>query len=62
MNLIAILNRDGGTFKTTDMDAYSQRVADVFKAEGHEIECRVVAATMWSMPWKRWRRRRVSMV
>ncbi len=43
MNLIAILNRDGGTFKTTDMDAYSQRVADVFKAEGHEIECRVVA-------------------
>lgn len=43
MNLIAILNRDGGTFKTTDMDAYSQRVADVFKAEGHVIECRVVA-------------------
>ena len=43
MNLIAILNRDGGTFKTTDMDAYSRRVAEVFKAEGHQIECRVVA-------------------
>ncbi|MCO5730867.1 diacylglycerol kinase family protein [Rhizobium sp. SSA_523] len=43
MNLIAIFNRDGGTFKTTDMDEYCRRAEQVFRAEGHEIECRVVA-------------------
>lgn len=43
MRLIAIFNRDGGTFKTTDMDAYCEHAVHAFKAEGHEIECRVVA-------------------
>lgn len=43
MNLIAIFNRDGGTFKTTDMAAYCHRAEQVFRQAGHEIECRVVA-------------------
>lgn len=43
MKLIAIFNRDGGTFKTTDMDAYCQHATRVFSAQGHEIECHVVA-------------------
>jgi diacylglycerol kinase family enzyme len=43
MNLIAIFNRDGGTFKTTDMDAYCERALQAFRAGGHEIECRVVS-------------------
>lgn len=43
MKLIAIFNRDGGTFKTTDMDAYCDHAARIFADQGHEIECRVVA-------------------
>ncbi|WP_137132787.1 diacylglycerol kinase family protein [Rhizobium sp. FY34] len=43
MNLIAIFNRDGGTFRTTDMDAYCRKAEQVFRAEGHSIECRVVS-------------------
>lgn len=43
MNLIAIFNRDGGTFKTTDMEAYCRRAEQAFRAEGHAIECRIVA-------------------
>ncbi|MFD1746506.1 diacylglycerol/lipid kinase family protein [Rhizobium helianthi] len=43
MRLIAIFNRDGGTFKTTDMDAYCEHALRAFQSQGHEIECRVVA-------------------
>jgi diacylglycerol kinase family enzyme len=43
MNLFAVFNRDGGTFRTTDMDAYCARAVETFKAAGHEIECRVVS-------------------
>jgi diacylglycerol kinase family enzyme len=43
MNLIAIFNRDGGTFRTTDMDAYCAKADQAFRAAGHEIECRVVS-------------------
>ena len=43
MKIKAILNRDGGTFRTTDMDAYSRRIEEVFGAAGHEIEISVVA-------------------
>ncbi len=42
MKLVAILNRDGGTFKTTDMDAYCARAVQAFHAAGHDFECRVV--------------------
>lgn len=43
MNLFAVFNRDGGTFRTTDMDAYCARAAEAFKAAGHQIECHVVS-------------------
>lgn len=43
MNLYAVFNRDGGTFRTTDMDAYCARATDVFRAAGHEFECHVVS-------------------
>jgi diacylglycerol kinase family enzyme len=43
MNIVAVFNRDGGTFKTTDMDAYRAQATQVFKAAGHEIECHVVS-------------------
>jgi diacylglycerol kinase family enzyme len=42
MNLIAVFNRDGGTFKTTDMEEYCGRATEVFTEAGHEIECHVV--------------------
>ena len=43
MKLVAIFNRDGGTFRTTDMDAYCDHAKTVFQNAGHEIECRLVA-------------------
>ncbi len=44
MKVKAIFNRDGGTFRTTDMDAYSRKVEEDFRAVGHEIEIAVVGA------------------
>lgn len=38
MKIKAIFNRDGGTFRTTDMDAYAAKVEEVFEAAGHQIE------------------------
>lgn len=43
MKLIAIFNRDGGTFKTTDMEAYCAHATRVFEQQGHDFECRIVA-------------------
>lgn len=42
MKLIAIFNRDGGTFKTTDMTEYCSLVQTTFRGAGHDIECRLV--------------------
>jgi diacylglycerol kinase family enzyme len=42
MRAIGVFNRDGGTFKTTDMDAFAARAAEIFAAHGHEFEARVV--------------------
>ncbi len=42
MRAIGVFNRDGGTFKTTDMDQFCVLATAAFVAEGHEIECRVV--------------------
>lgn len=44
MKLRAIFNRDGGTFRTTDMAAYGKAVEAAFYAAGHEIEIAVVGA------------------
>lgn len=43
MKLVAIFNRDGGTFKTTDMDAFCEHTRTVFQNAGHDIECRLVS-------------------
>lgn len=43
MKFFAVFNRDGGTFRTTDMDAYCARAVTAFREAGHEIECHVVA-------------------
>ncbi len=43
MKLKAIFNRDGGTFRTTDMEDYTAKVTQVFHDAGHEIEVAVVA-------------------
>ncbi|MBW8446326.1 MAG: diacylglycerol kinase family lipid kinase [Arenimonas sp.] len=42
MKLTAVFNRDGGTFKTTDMDAYCARADEIFRAAGHDISFSVV--------------------
>lgn len=42
MRIIGVLNKDGGTFKTTDMAAFSAKAAEIFEAYGHELEVRVV--------------------
>lgn len=43
MKLKAVFNRDGGTFKTTDMDAYCARAEEIFASAGHDISFSVVA-------------------
>ena len=42
MKIKAILNRDGGTFKTTDMAAYCDHAVRVFATRGHDLTCSVV--------------------
>lgn len=48
MKIKAIFNRDGGTFRTTDMEAYSRKAEEVFRAAGHEIEIAVVSGSEMS--------------
>jgi diacylglycerol kinase family enzyme len=38
MHFVAILNRGGGTLKTTDLDALSQTMRDVLGEHGHTVE------------------------
>lgn len=43
MKFRAILNRDGGTLRTTDLDTLCLQAKEVFAAAGHELDCRIVA-------------------
>ncbi|TCR93126.1 diacylglycerol kinase family protein [Rhizobium sp. BK376] len=43
MKLIGFFNRDGGTFRTTDMAVYEQRAEQVFREAGHDFEGIVIA-------------------
>ena len=43
MKLIGFFNRDGGTFKTTDMAVYEQKAEQVFRDAGHDFEGMVVS-------------------
>lgn len=38
----AILNRDGGTLRTIDLDALRQRAEEIFREAGDELDCRIV--------------------
>jgi len=42
MKLIGFFNRDGGTFRTTDMQAYADRARQVFGDAGHDFEAHIV--------------------
>lgn len=42
MHIVAVLNRDGGTLKTTDLDALCERAVAIFAERGHDLDCRVV--------------------
>jgi diacylglycerol kinase family enzyme len=43
LRFVAVLNRDGGTLRTMDLDALCLQAVAIFAAHGHELECRVVA-------------------
>jgi diacylglycerol kinase family enzyme len=43
MRFIGVLNRDGGTFRTTDMEQFTATATGIFAAAGHEFEARVVS-------------------
>lgn len=43
MKFRAILNRDGGTLRTMDLDTFCARAEQVFADHGHRLECHVVA-------------------
>ena len=42
MRFKALFNRDGGTFRTTDMEAYAKKAEQVFRDAGDEIDCEIV--------------------
>lgn len=45
MRIIAVLNRDGGTLRTMDLDAFCAGAVATFARHGHELECRTVAGS-----------------
>ncbi len=48
MKIKAIFNRDGGTFRTTDMEAYGAKAEEIFRGAGHDIEIAVVEGSEMS--------------
>lgn len=43
MHFIAVLNRDGGTLRTMDLDAFCRHAVELFAAHGATLECRLVS-------------------
>ncbi|MDQ0999386.1 diacylglycerol kinase family enzyme [Phyllobacterium ifriqiyense] len=43
MKVHAVFNRDGGTFRTMDMDLFTQTAKDIFEKHGHSFQSEVVA-------------------
>jgi diacylglycerol kinase family enzyme len=43
LHIIAVLNRDGGTLRTMDLDAFSAEAVATFARHGHQLECKVVS-------------------
>lgn len=42
MHVIGVFNRDGGTFKTTDMESFAAKAVEIFAAHGHSLDPRIV--------------------
>lgn len=53
MRVQAIFNRDGGTFRTTDMEAYARHAEEVFAAAGHHLDCDIVESSDIEMVLRR---------
>jgi diacylglycerol kinase family enzyme len=45
MHFVAILNRNGGTFRLIDIDAFSRRAEAIFAEAGHSVQCRIVSGS-----------------
>jgi diacylglycerol kinase family enzyme len=43
MKFVAVLNKDGGTLRTMDLDGFCARAKEVFAEHGHELNCHQVA-------------------
>lgn len=43
MHIVAIFNRDGGTLRTMDLDAFSATAKEVFERHGHVLDCEIVS-------------------
>lgn len=42
MRYVAVLNRDGGTLRTMDLDAFCATARGIFNRQGHGLDCQVV--------------------
>ena len=43
MHVIGVFNRDGGTFRTMDMDAFVRRATEIIAVHGHTLDARIVS-------------------
>lgn len=43
MRFIAVLNRDGGTFRTADMEAFAARMTETLEKAGHRLDTEIVS-------------------
>lgn len=43
MHIVAILNRDGGTLRTMDLDGFAAEAIEIFARHGHQLDCEIVA-------------------
>ena len=43
MHFLAVLNRDGGTLRTTDLDAFVERSRETLEKAGHTLEVEMVS-------------------
>lgn len=44
MKFLAVLNRDGGTLRTTDLPAFSERMRRTLEAAGHRLSVKIVGS------------------
>jgi diacylglycerol kinase family enzyme len=42
VRFVAVLNRDGGTLRTMDLDAFAKQAQAIFQRHGHQLDCRIV--------------------